>query len=353
MIRSTFVRLTLGILSLHVTYTHGFSTSRILSQNKFKKTVRRNNIWQRSFSDRKLLRFEQGIILHIATDPTSATSHSDKNVERSYDFISLEEAEEALRRERTRYEGERSELQWLLEVQRQQLQDLVGGRHRKKKSSDSNHGNGQSNETKAKSSKIVILGTHSYDNKRKSRKKSTRVFSRNGTYSNGRKNTNNKDDTYLRMQQLENLLQDAIAENDDLTRRFREQHHQYHLERSTYEDELREERGRLSSVRDELQMERAYFETTRRMLEHLLDEEQQKVRELENQLMMISQEQMFSEEKNTQDEYEERQHQEQVQKQHIRVEEQQSQNNKERSNQGRSRARNGFTMNINDVQWHP
>jgi hypothetical protein len=102
-------------------------------------------------------------------------------------------------------------------------------------------------------------------------------------------------------------------------------------------------------------MERAYFETTQQMLEHLLVEEQQKVRELENELlMMLTREQVFSQDNQSHEEYQEQQRQQQAQKQHGREEHTQSQMNNENRHQqekkSRGRTFDGFTMNINDVQ---
>jgi len=358
MTRSVFVLFAIGILSSSPWTLQGFSTSRLLSSSTLKKINFRQR-HQQSYPSESQQRIFGGdiVLLRVATDPTIITSNADEDNGRSYDFISVEEAEKALRRERARYEGERSELQWLLESQRQQLKDLADGRREKETSGDRScntrrrhhSGHGRS----SASSRIVILGAHAHvdTNAMKNGKKNNK----SDTNTSSRKKTNVKDETFLRMEQLENLLQDAIVENQKLARRLREQHQQNNIERSMYENELREERDRLNCIRDELHMERAYFETTRRMLEHLLDEERQKVREVEIELMMISQEQMFSKEKELLDEYEQRQRQQHDKTQQIMQEGNtqspiynEKRHQKEKS--GRYRAHAGFTMNINDVQ---
>jgi len=348
MTRFHFLLIAIGVLSSNLPSSQGFSTSTLSST--LKKNDSRQIHQQRSLRDSERRCFGRGnVLLHVATDPTTITSTVDADSGRSYDFISVEEAEEGLKRERARYEGERSELQWLLDVQRQQLQELADGR-------GENEGTGDRNHAATSSSRIVIVGAHAHvdanvmNNRRKNRKKN----SRNSNNGNGRDNTNNDDGTYLRMEQLERRLQDAIIKNENLTRRLREQNHQYNVDRSMYEDELREERGRLNCVRDELHMERAYFDTTQQMLEHLLVEEQRKVQELENELlMMLTRDQVFSQDNQSHDGYQEQQRQQQSQKQHGREEPTQSQMNNENRNQqqkkGRGRTFDGFTMNINDV----
>jgi len=295
------------------------------------------------------------ILLRVATDPTTVTSHADEGGERSYDFISVEEAEDALRRERARYEGERSELEFLLEVQREQLKDLANGRREKGRTGGKNYSgtarngvlHGRNGDGGHSPTRIVIRGSHARANvhvdemnsNKKSRPKSTRNSFRN--------NANENDDSLLRMEELEDLLQGAIIENEKLSRRLRDQRHQYNVERTVHEDELREERGRLNCVRDELHMERAYFETSRRMLERMLEDEQRKVQELEQELLMIiSQEQVFPPEDQAPEDYQ--QHQQQAPKNQSNS--QFNNGNGQQENRGRRRTRADFTMNINDVQ---
>ena len=337
--RSHFALFALGALSSSISFSQGFCTSSLLSSATFERGLTRA-----SQKDPERRCFDRGIVLlHVATDPTIVSSQTDEDDSTSYDFISVKEAEEALRRERERYEGERSDLQWLLEVQRRQLQDLAEGRPRKPNTVDENFRRSAS----GPSSRIVILGAQARVGARKTRRKATRGASRNSETRNNRK----KDDgTYHRMGELENLLQDAIMENEKLTRQLREQQHQYTIERSMYEEELQEERSRLNYVRDELHMERAYFETSRRMLEQLVEEEQQKVRQLEKELMMmISREQAYTQEDHSQSEYQEHP-QQQAQTQHQQqVQEQQRQTQINNEKRRRARIQVGFTMNINDV----
>jgi hypothetical protein len=361
MARSPLALFALGVVSSSISSSHGFSTSRLLSLSTLEKNSSRQRYQQKSPWDSQQKCFDRGtVLLHVATDPTTTTSHADEKSSRSYDFISVEEAEEALQQERARYEGERSELEWLLEVQRKQLQDLAGGRRGKDKTGDRNRGSrgqghGRSGNPTTPSSRIVILGSHAHvdanvmNKRRKNRRKAAGSSSRNNANGNDRSDTSGINDNYAKMGELEIFLQDAIVENENLTRRLREQRHQYTAERSMFEDELQEEHGRLDFVRNELHMERAYFETSRRMLEHLLQEEQQKVRELEKELMvMISREEMFTEDDQSQEEYQELQRQqEQAQTQHM----QSGVNNAMRHQQeNRDRSHAGFVMNINDVQ---
>jgi len=354
MARSPFVLFALSVLSSSIPSSQGFSTSRLLSSSNLKKSLscQRN---QKRLPRESQRRFFHGsiVVLRVAIDPTTITSHVDEDGGHSYDFISVEEAEEALQRERDRYEGERSELQWRIETQRQQLQDLADGRGEKEKTGDRNRrcSHSRGGDDVISSSRIVILGAHAHTDAntmnigKKNRK--------NESIGSSRSNANGNDDSYLRMEQLEDLLQDAIVENEKLTSRLRKQHHRYNVESSVYEDELREERGRLNCVRDELHMERAYFETSRRMLEHLLVAEQQKVQELEKELMiMIFGEHVFSEEKQSQEEYQEEQRPQYTRKENVRQEHTHSQINNEKRHQQkkRGRAHADFTMNINDVQ---
>lgn len=355
---SPFALVSLGAVSFFIPHSRAFSTSRLISSSAAKKHSSRRRFRQCLNKDYQRGYLDGGNpVLQVATDPTAITSDTNEDDNRSYDFISVEEAEEALEEERARYEGERSELEWLLEAQRQQLQDLEDGRREKETSGVKNKVS-----RAAKPSRIVILGAQGHvnanvnNNGKRNRKKSNRRGFRNSTNRIDRDSSIGDDDNYLKMEQLENLLQIAIVENEKLTRRLREQHHQYNIERSVYEDELLEERGRLNCVRDELHMERAYFETSRRMLEQLLQEEQQKVRELENQLMMMmsAHGEVLSYEEQSQEEYQEQRRQEEAQNQRM----QQQHTHNHRNNEGRHEQQKrrhvgsqpGFTMNINDVQ---
>ena len=362
--RSPYLLIVLGILASLLPHSRGFSTSRLLSSNADKNhAFCRINRYIFSSRESQLRYFDGGsLVLHVATDQTTMTSHADEDEGLSYDFISVEEAEEALREERARYEGERSELEWLLEVQRQQLRDLADGRREKENIGDKKYesrGRSGSNRTKS-SSRIVILGAHGHGDAntkssgKKNRKKGNRRSFRNNTSRKYYNDPNDNDDTYSKMKELEYLLQDAVVENEKLTRRLNEQRHQYNVERSIYEDELREGRGRLNGIRDELHMERAYFETTRRMLQQLLQEEQQKVQELEKELtmLMISREEVLSHQGQSQDEYQERQRQEHAETEYIQQEQSYSQfkdTNSYHHQKRRGSTQTGFTMNINDV----
>jgi len=339
MTRFPFLLTALGVLSSVIPHSRGFSTSRLLSSNAVK-----NDLLRRIY-------FRGSLVLRVAADQTTTTDE--------IDFISVEEAEETLREERARYEGVRSELEWLLEVQRQELLELEDGRREKEKVEDTNERNRErrsSHATKS-SSQIVILGadTNVKNSGKKSRRKGN---SRNFRSNNNRKdhnNANKNDDTFFKMKQLENLLQEASVENKTLIRRLHQQCHQYNIERSMFEDELQEGHDRLNCVRDELHMERAYFETSRRMLQQLLQEEQQNVQELEKELMMImiSRGEVLSHQEQSQVDYNEPQRQDHVQEEYIRYGHSSNENNDAKSYQQKKRRdRNmaGFTMNINDVQ---
>lgn len=343
---SPFALFAVVVLS-SVSSSSGFSTSKLISSPSLGKSICRRKDQRSSGGVPQPQKFDRRIVLvHVATDPTTATSQTDEDDGSSYDFISVKEAEERLRQERARYEGERSDLEWLLEVQRRQLQELSEGRRGK--------GNVGDKMAQKAASRIVILGAHAHvESRNNGRKRGTRNASRNNR--NGdRNNVNNNDGTYHRMEELENLLQNAIMENEKLTRQLREQHHQYNEERSMYEEELREERGRLNYVRDELHMERAYFETSRRMMEQLIVEEQQKVQQLEKELMMmVSHDQAFSQENESQQTYQESYDElerKQEQKQQQQAQQQYRHNPSTNENRRRSRNQSGFTMNINDVQ---
>ena len=343
---SPFALFALGVLSSFISSSYGFSTSSLLSSATLEKSITRRRDQQALRRDPQRRCIDRGIVLlHAATDPTTVTSQTDEDDGSSYDFISVKEAEEALHQERNRYEGERSDLQWLLEVQRRQLQDLADGRRGKQNAGD---GSGVRNAA-GPSSRIVILGAHAHIDARKNRKKAAIGGSRNNANEDNRKKMNNNDGTYHRMDELENLLQDAIIENEKLTRQLREQHQEYILERSMYEEELQEESSRLNFVRDELHMERAYFETSRRMLEQLLEEEQQKVRQLEKELMMMisREEHVFSQKNQSEEGYQQMERTQHAQKQQQEEERQRQINNEKRR---RVRAQAGFTMNINDVK---
>ena len=339
--RPPIALIALGAFS-SVSSSYGFCTSSLLSSATLEKSLSRQRDRQVSRGDPQRSHFDRGLVLrHVATDPTSVSSQTDEDDGSSYDFISVKEAEEALQRERERYEGERSDLQWLLEVQRRQLEDLAAGRPRQPNTGNEN-GRGPS-------SRIVILGAQARVENKKNRRKSARGGTRKND---GRNDVNNDDGTYQRMGELENLLQDALMENEKLTNQLREQQYQFNMERSMYQEELQEERARLNYVRDELHMERAYFETSRRMMQQLVEEEQQKVRQLENELMMmISQQQGFSQNNQSQGQYtqqvETQQQYAQQQRQQQRQQQQSTHSYNEKSRRAKPQA--GFTMNINDV----
>eukprot|EP00531_Pseudo-nitzschia_arenysensis_P015652 CAMPEP_0116156602 /NCGR_PEP_ID=MMETSP0329-20121206/22917_1 /TAXON_ID=697910 /ORGANISM="Pseudo-nitzschia arenysensis, Strain B593" /LENGTH=354 /DNA_ID=CAMNT_0003653691 /DNA_START=147 /DNA_END=1211 /DNA_ORIENTATION=+ len=346
---SPFALFTIVVLSSSISSSSGFSTSKLISSSAVGKSVSCRKDQRHLKRASQPQKIDRGIVLlHVATDPTTAASQTDEDDGSSYDFISVKEAEERLRQERSRYEGERSDLEWLLDVQRRQLQELSEGRRGKENAVDMT--------ARKAASRIVILGAHAHVDARSNRRRGTRSASRNNA--NGDRNRNNNDGTYQRMGELENLLQNAIMENEKLTRQLRENHHQYSVERSMYEEELREERGQLNYVRDELHMERAYFETSRRMLEQLIQEEQQKVQQLEKELMMmISHEQAFSQEDQSQEAYQQEldrnqlaQNQQQAQQQQQQQQQQQMQSQINNQKRRRGRAKAGFTMNINDVQ---
>lgn len=365
MARFSYLSIALSILSSCIPHSRGFSTSRLLSSAAVNNHIfRRKNRYTLSGRESQG-RYSDGrcLVRHVVTDQTEFISHSDEDGGRSYDFISVEEAEEALREERARYEGERSELEWLLEIQRLQLQSLANGQIEEQNAGDKNHesrARSSSNDAKS-SSRILILGGHGHrdantkNSGKKNRNKANRRGFRNKTNRKYHNDSNGSDDTYSKMHELEFLLQDAVIENEKLTRRLHEQRYQYDVERSLFEDELREGRSRLNCVRDELHMERAYFETSRRMLQQLVQEERQKVQQLEKELtmMMISRGELLSRQEQSEDEYQEQQHQKYPQTQHMQQEQSYNRVNDANSYHQQKRRENAqpdFTMNINDVQ---
>jgi len=363
MSRYRLVLFVLCVFSDYVPFPHGFSTSSLVCSNAIKKDFSRlRHGWSPDNSSQQQ-HFNGNIIILHAEPVTIAAAHADVDDRRSYDFISVEEAEETLQRERARYEGERSNLQWLLEVQRRQLQDLSDGRREKGTTEEVNRDGrvrnqrvySRSKDFETLSSRIVILGAHAdtdvVSSREENRRKGTRGSSQNNVNDNNQNSTNCSDNTYVRMEQLENLIHDAIVENKKLSRQLRKERHQYNFERSIYEDELREERARLNCVRDELYVERANFEKSRRTLEYLLDEEENKMDEIKKELMMLfSHDQALSREKQSHGHYQEQQHQQWAKKQFVRKGQTENQNNWKNGHQQGKRVA-GFTMNINDVHF--
>jgi hypothetical protein len=362
LIRSSFGFLALAHLSF-IPSSEGFSTSRLISSSTNLKPFRQ--IKKKNCS-RRYLR-EPLVLLRVAANPTTDTDTTTTTVSasseitekpRSYDFISVEEAEDSLRRERARYEGERSELKQLIEIQNQQLKRSTEGRRGRVKDNI-----GRNHPRAEKAARIVVhnsaAGAFNYGDAKKDRNKK-----RNGNIKNGsNKKVNN--DIILRMEQLEARLRDALIDNDELTRRLHEQHRQYNAERAELEDQLREEQDRLDCAREELDMERSYFETSRRMLEGLLEVEQHNVQVLEKELeqeflMQITREEDFSQQKQSLDQQNQRQEQAQ-QQQELDLERRRRQeqelyaynNNSNYNGNGSNQQRQQddcFTMNINDVQ---
>jgi len=361
MIRTTFGLFSLALLSSFFPSSKGFSLSRLLlSSSNLEpcRNIKRKNCGCRNHR-------ELGILLRVATDPTTATAtvSEDKKKTRSYDFISVEEAEIHLQRERTLYESERSELQRLLDLQSQQLRDLAEGRLGKDTEGGNNRGDIGRNHL-SRSRMVVHDSSVGVIN-------SVKI---NRNKCNNKSDSNKKNaDTMLRMELLEARFRDALIDNEELTRCLHDQHREYHFERAELEVQLREEQDRLDYIRDELHMERAHFETSRRMLERLLGEEQQKVHELEQELLMLmTREQIFSEQKRSLEQQQYRQEQVQkqqeeeeqlqrrrriqVQVQERKLHEYNNSNNGDWSNRQRQEEIGmsvnpiGFAMNINDVQ---
>jgi hypothetical protein len=357
LIRSSFGFLALAHLSI-IPSSEGFSTSKLISLSNLKPF---RHIKKKNCSSRYLR--EQLVTLLAAadatTDTTATVSASSEITEkpRSYDFISVEEAEDSLRQERARYEGERSELKQLIEIQNRQLRRSAEGRRDKVK--DNKIGQNHPRAEKPSSARIVVQNSAAgaFNYAQKNRKKRT------GNINNGSNNKVNND-IILRMEQLEARLRDALIDNDELTRRLHEQHRQYNAERAELEDQLREEQDRLDSAREELYMERSYFETSRRMLEGLLEVETHKVQVLEQELeqeflMQITREEDFSQQKQSLEQQHQRQQQAQIQQeQDLERRRRQEQelyvyNNSNHNGNGSNRQQQQddcFTININDVQ---
>jgi len=365
MTRTVFGLLALALLSSFFPSSKGFSLTRLLHSSSNQRSCR--NIKRKNYRCRnhRALYF----LLRVATDPTTAdTISEDKEKPLSYDFISVEEAETHLQRERTRYEMERSELQRLLDLQSQQLQDLAEGQLGKGTEGGNNSRSRGGAESQTSTRMVVHDSAVGVINSIK----------KNRNKCNNKSDSNKKNaDTMLKMELLEARFRDALIDNEELTRLLHDQHREYRLERAALEDQLREEQDRLDYIRDKLHTERAYFETSRRMLERLLGEEEQKVHELEQELLMLmTREQIFSEQKRSLEQQQYRQEQEQARKQEEEEEEQQRRrrrriqlqvqeqklreynnsyngngNNQQRQEEiGMSVNPTGFSMNINDVQ---
>mmetsp|Transcript_30307 Transcript_30307/g.34800 ORF Transcript_30307/g.34800 Transcript_30307/m.34800 type:complete len:377 (-) Transcript_30307:330-1460(-) len=367
MTRTVFGLLALALLSSFFPSSKGFSLTRLLyssSNQEPCRNIKRKNCRCRNHR-------ELDFLLRVATDPTTTdTISEDKEKNLSYDFISVEEAETHLQRERTRYEMERSELQRLLDLQSQQLQDLAEGQLGKGTEGGNNSRSRGGAESQTSTRMVVHDSSVGVINSiKKDRNKC-----------NNKSDSNKKNvDTMLKMELLEARFRDALIDNEELTRLLHDQHREYRLERAALEDQLREEQDRLDYIRDKLHTERAYFETSRRMLERLLGEEEQKVHELEQELLILmTREHIFSEQKRSLEQQQYRQEQEQARKQEeeeqqhqqqrrrrrriqLQVQEQKlreynnsyngNRNNQQRQEEiGMSVNPTGFSMNINDVQ---
>lgn len=292
-----------------------------------------------------------------ATDKRSSKSASG----RSYDFISVEEAEEKLKKQRTRHEKERSNLQRLIDVQNQQIRDLSSRSRKDKKDEDI------SKPSKSSMTRIIVpdfdgdvININGKGGFRKNKKRGNArgYYNKEKKRKDDKRNAND-DDIMARMKYMEERFRQAVIDNKELSKRLQVQRRQYLEEREGLENQIRNEQDKLNCVRDELHMERAYFETSRRMLERLLEDEQRKVEELEQEiLMLLTREQIFYSEQRIQEHNVEQQSHQNEEGQYRRRQQPIKQNDdpfvvnipvKNRNRRAPSTTPNGFTMNINDV----
>ena len=331
------LRLSFALIALHPffpTYVVGFSAASCRNNyNDNTNIMRSRRTWRRNHHDvifqlNVAMAVDQTVVDAVPT-ATSSRSKKKKKQEikeksRSYDFISVEEAENALRRERARYEGERSELQRLVDVQSRQIRELSErGMHTTTTTTTTTTGKDKgisdNDAVVDKDTSVQIIVHDSSVTGVINNGKRIRRNSRSNKGSSSSNNNSNKEENaniMAKMKRMEIEFREVLMDNEELTRNFRDQRHQFLAERDDLEDQIKEEQIRLDCARDELHMERAYFETSRRMLERLLDDEQQKVQELEQELLMlITREQIFSEQKRSLEQQEQKLRQEYAQTQ--------------------------------------
>jgi hypothetical protein len=217
----------------------------------------------------------------------SASAHfaNNKDNDSEYVFISMEEAEAALRRERLEFDKERHELNSMLEKQRTQLEDLCRGRPR--------NNQGTVDDDEVITPELVDLDDVESIRKSKSSKSPTMMTSISSNtapheqamqWADAEGGLMQQQEYQEQLRNIENQLRHVMGENERLMKRLQDQHRNYQGEKRELQERIMEERERLVHLREELNMERAYFETSRKLLENLLETEQKKVMALQEEL---------------------------------------------------------------------
>jgi hypothetical protein len=202
-----------------------------------------------------------------------------------YVFISMEEAEQALRHERTIFDKERQEMRGILEDQRRQLEELASRQVQR---------HARSSKRKESSTTIVPPDPVEFIQDSDSCSSPTSIPSSSSSKTAPHDQPMKWTDTesgvmqlekyHEQLRNIENQLGHVMGENDRLMKRLQDQHRNFQGEKRELQERIIEERERLTHLREELNMERAYFETSRKLLENLLETEQKKVMSLQEEL---------------------------------------------------------------------
>jgi chromosome segregation ATPase len=214
-------------------------------------------------------------------------NNNNKNNDVEYVFISMEEAEEALRQERMQFDRERQQMRGLLEDQRRQLEELAA-----------RQGQRAARSKRKGPSATTIVPPDVIDVTTES--KSTTVVSSSSSSSSLSSNTApheqamqwadtegglmQQEQYQEQLRNIEHQLRHVMGENERLMKRLQDQHRNFQGEKRELQERIMEERERLTHLREELNMERAYFDTSRKLLENLLETEQKKVMALQEEL---------------------------------------------------------------------
>jgi hypothetical protein len=201
-----------------------------------------------------------------------------------YIFISVEEAEEALRQERMFFDKERQQMRGLLDDQRRQLEELASRQVQRQAHSSKRKGSSSISESSNPAGDILESGNCSIT-------PSTPLFTSkmephhqaiNGVNAEG--GVMHQEQYQEKLMNIENQLSHIMDENERLVKRLQDQHRNFKVEKLELQERILEEQERLTHLREELNMERAYFETSRKLLENLLETEQKKVMSLQEEL---------------------------------------------------------------------
>ncbi|KAG7345910.1 hypothetical protein IV203_004977 [Nitzschia inconspicua] len=210
----------------------------------------------------------------------------DKN-DVEYVFISVEEAEEALRHERMQFDKERQQMHVMLEDQRRQLEELASRQGQRQARSSKRRGS-PSNVSSATTIPHDIIDVNAEDDGKST--SSSSLSSNTAPHEQAMKWADTEgglmqqEQYQEHLRNIENQLRHVMGENERLMKRLQDQHRDFQCEKRELQERIMEERERLSHLREELNMERAYFDTSRKLLENLLETEQKKVMALQEEL---------------------------------------------------------------------